>query len=96
MTLAELLPAARKLTATEKVKLIRILAEDLDTLENIQPSETLKNQNPPNEVIPKSKELRPFGLCAGEFVVPEDFDAPLPEEILNAFSQTPIFTSRPL
>lgn len=85
MTLAELLPAARKLTATEKVKLIRILAEDLDTLENIQPSETLKNQNPPNEVIPKSKKLRPFGLCAGEFVVPEDFDAPLPEEILNAF-----------
>lgn len=26
---------------------------------------------------------RPFGLCAGEFVVPDDFDAPLPEEILR-------------
>ena len=23
-------------------------------------------------------EPRPFGLCAGEFVVPDDFDAPLP------------------
>lgn len=31
------------------------------------------------------KQLRPFGLCAGEFVTPDDFDAPLPEEILNAF-----------
>ena len=31
------------------------------------------------------KELRPFGLCAGEFVVPDDFDAPLPEEILRDF-----------
>ena len=28
---------------------------------------------------------RPFGLCAGEFVVPDDFDAPLPEEILRDF-----------
>jgi prevent-host-death family protein len=32
-----------------------------------------------------AKPLRPFGLCAGEFTVPEDFDAPLPEDILNAF-----------
>ncbi|BCX10676.1 MAG: hypothetical protein KatS3mg066_4535 [Fischerella sp.] len=32
-----------------------------------------------------NKQLRPFGLCAGEFTVPDDFDAPLPEEILNAF-----------
>lgn len=28
---------------------------------------------------------RPFGLCAGAFTVPDDFDAPLPEEILRAF-----------
>lgn len=85
MTLAEILPAARKLTATEKVKLIRILAEDLDTLEDIQILETLKDQNLPKALTTKSKQQRPFGLCAGEFVVPEDFDAPLPEEILNAF-----------
>lgn len=31
------------------------------------------------------KDLRPFGLSRGEFVVPEDFDAPLPEEILADF-----------
>jgi antitoxin (DNA-binding transcriptional repressor) of toxin-antitoxin stability system len=28
---------------------------------------------------------RPFGLCAGQFTVPADFDAPLPEEILAGF-----------
>ncbi|MEL7071336.1 MAG: hypothetical protein AAFV85_20350 [Cyanobacteria bacterium J06634_6] len=32
-----------------------------------------------------SRALRPVGLCAGEFVVPDDFDEPLPEEILNSF-----------
>lgn len=28
---------------------------------------------------------RPFGLAAGSFTVPDDFDAPLPEEILREF-----------
>ncbi len=32
-----------------------------------------------------TKPLRPFGLCAGEFLVPDNFDAPLPEQILEAF-----------
>ncbi len=35
----------------------------------------------------KNKELRPFGLSKGDFVVPEDFDSPLPEEILASFEQ---------
>ena len=30
-------------------------------------------------------ELRPYGLCAGRFTVPSDFDRPLPEEVLQAF-----------
>ena len=29
--------------------------------------------------------LRPYGLCAGDFVVPQDFDAPLPEAELRLF-----------
>jgi len=28
---------------------------------------------------------RPFGLAAGEFVAPDDFDDPLPEEIIKDF-----------
>jgi antitoxin (DNA-binding transcriptional repressor) of toxin-antitoxin stability system len=35
--------------------------------------------------ISSNKQLRPFGLCAGEFTVPDNFDAPLPEDILSAF-----------
>lgn len=42
MTLAEVLPAIRLLSATEKLKLIRILAEDLDVVEDISPLEPFK------------------------------------------------------
>jgi prevent-host-death family protein len=30
-------------------------------------------------------ERRKLGMFRGQFVVPDDFDAPLPEEILDAF-----------
>ncbi len=29
---------------------------------------------------PPAGGRRPVGLCAGQFVVPDDFDAPLPDE----------------
>ena len=32
-----------------------------------------------------AENLRPFGLSANSFVVPEDFDAPLPKDILAGF-----------
>ena len=35
-----------------------------------------------------TKELRPYGLCEGEFIVPDDFDAPLLESILDDFERT--------
>lgn len=40
-----------------------------------------------NDVESQSADLppRPFGLCAGEFTVPDDFDYPLPEETLKEF-----------
>ncbi len=31
------------------------------------------------------EKMRPSGLCEGEFVVPDDFDAPLPEDVLQSF-----------
>ena len=31
-------------------------------------------------------EPRPMGLAKGEFTVPEDFNAALPEEVLNSFA----------
>ncbi|ANV85206.1 DUF2281 domain-containing protein [Picosynechococcus sp. PCC 7003] len=32
--------------------------------------------------IDQSKKLRPFGLCEGEFIVPDDFDEPLSKNII--------------
>lgn len=34
---------------------------------------------------PATAALRAFGLCAGDFEVPDDFDTPLPEAILRLF-----------
>ncbi len=31
--------------------------------------------------------LRPYGLARGEFVVPEDFDDPLPDDLLDTFEE---------
>ena len=43
---------------------------------------------PVAEVIPFSQsdmEPRPFGLCKGQFFVPDNFDAPLSNEISASF-----------
>ena len=34
---------------------------------------------------PPLKTLRPYGLCAGEFHTPDDFNAPLPDDTLEDF-----------
>jgi hypothetical protein len=47
MTLADVLPAIRQLTTAEKLKLIRILAEDLDVADNIYPLEPFKTYDMP-------------------------------------------------
>jgi hypothetical protein len=36
---------------------------------------------------PRRRHPRPFGLAAGTFVVPDDFDDPLPEDVLRDFEQ---------
>lgn len=48
----------------------------------------VRDEQPLAEVRPLTKvatELRPFGLCAGQFTVPADFDRALPDEILGEF-----------
>ena len=37
--------------------------------------------------IERVRRPRPFGLATGTFVVPDDFDDPLPDEILRDFEQ---------
>ena len=64
--------------------------DPLKYLHQVEAGETLiivRSGKPIAELRPiaSNKQLRPFGLCAGEFTVPDDFDAPLPEDLLNAF-----------
>lgn len=60
-------------------------------LQRVEAGETLvvtRSDKAIAEIKPVVKEpasLRPFGLCAGEFVVPDDFDESLPEEIVAEF-----------
>jgi hypothetical protein len=42
MTLSEVLPVARRLPAADKLRLIRVLAEDLDRSEDVSPLEPHK------------------------------------------------------
>jgi prevent-host-death family protein len=76
--------------------MIQVSVEDMQRdlrayLQRVEAGETVvivRAGQPVAEIKPVAagaKKLRPFGLCAGEFTVPEDFDAPLPEDILNAF-----------
>lgn len=55
----------------------------LRRLEELEQSSKVRVETKP--AISSGKQLRSFGLCTGEFIVPDDFDAPLPEEILNVF-----------
>lgn len=79
--------------------MIRVSVEEIQqdvsaVLRRVEEGETLiivRTGKPIAEIKPvvaTSKALRPFGLCAGEFTVPDDFDAPLPEDIIKAFEDT--------
>ena len=74
------------------VTLDEIQRDFLGYLHRVQAGETLvivQVDKPIAAIKPIKKNrpqtLRPFGLCAGEFQVPDDFDAPLPEEIIKQF-----------
>ena len=58
------------------------LVEAGETLVILQADKPVAEIKP---IAPSAKRLRPFGLCAGEFRVPDDFDEPLPEEIIDQF-----------
>jgi antitoxin (DNA-binding transcriptional repressor) of toxin-antitoxin stability system len=72
------------------VTIDEIQRDPLKYLHQVEAGETLvivRSEKPIAELRPISsiKKLRPFGLCAGEFTVPDDFDSPLPEDLLSAF-----------
>ena len=63
----------------------------LGYLRRVEAGETLvvvREHEPFAEIKPVGSGVeveRPAGLCAGEFVVPDDFDDPLPADVLDRF-----------
>ena len=60
----------------------------LDHVERGETVTIMRRNEPIAELRPvrrQPKGLRPWGLAAGEFVVPEDFNDPLPGDVLDAF-----------
>jgi antitoxin (DNA-binding transcriptional repressor) of toxin-antitoxin stability system len=68
-----------------------IQRDPLGCLRRVEAGETLfvvRDDRPLAEIKPipaAAEQPRPFGLCAGDFTVPDDFDRPLPEGILAEF-----------
>jgi antitoxin (DNA-binding transcriptional repressor) of toxin-antitoxin stability system len=72
------------------VTIDEIRRDPLKYLHQVEAGETfviVRSDKPIAELRPiaSRQQLRPFGLCAGEFTVPDNFDSPLPEDLLNAF-----------
>jgi prevent-host-death family protein len=71
---------------------IHDIRQDPDAfLERVETGESLlvvRDNDPVAAItpIPETKaELRPYGLCAGQFVLPADFDHALADEIVKDF-----------
>jgi antitoxin (DNA-binding transcriptional repressor) of toxin-antitoxin stability system len=68
-----------------------IQSDPLTFLRRVEAGEAfvvVQGQRPLAEVRPvvaSTTQPRPYGLCAGRFTVPADFDAPLPDDILKEF-----------
>ncbi|HYT93210.1 MAG TPA: hypothetical protein VEL76_31115 [Gemmataceae bacterium] len=73
------------------INIDEIQRDPLGYLRRVEDGETfvvLRDERPVAEIKPIAalpQQPRPFGLCAGQFTVPDDFDRPLPEDILKDF-----------
>ena len=70
-----------------------IQRDPLSFLRRVEAGESfvvLQDERPLAEVRPlaaTAKQPRPYGLCAGQFTTPADFDEPLDEIILQEFER---------
>ena len=64
----------------------RVIADEIALLAAVHAAgdDSARGRPASDEQI-KARQPRPFGLCAGEFVTPDDFDDPLPTDILRDF-----------
>jgi prevent-host-death family protein len=74
-----------------KVNIAEARAHLSKYLKRVEQGETvvLARRNQPvakiRRIAVRRRGRRPIGLCSGDFIVPADFDQPLPEELLDAF-----------
>lgn len=68
------------------------IAHNLSTfLHKVESGENLvilKSGKPLAEIKPVRKpasKVRPYGLCEGDFLLPDDFNAPLPDKVIKEF-----------
>ncbi len=71
----------------------RLQAEALLLEHNGQPIATV-HPEAIGTTAPQSEQLRPYGLDEGLFILPDDFDDPLPEDYLRLFEGHDEVTSR--
>ncbi len=73
-----------------KVNITEAKAQLSKYLKRVEQGETviLARRNRPvaeiRRIAVRRHGRRPIGLCSGDFVVPADFDAPLPDDLLDA------------
>jgi antitoxin (DNA-binding transcriptional repressor) of toxin-antitoxin stability system len=73
------------------ISIHEVQRDPLGWLRRVEGGETLvvlRDERPVAEirpVPPVAHGRRPFGLCAGQFTVPDDFDRLLPDDLLQDF-----------
>lgn len=65
-------------------EMVRDAQSYLDLVKNGEVVVVTQADQPIAELKPV-KQLRPIGLAEGQFVVPKDFDDPIPDDILDSF-----------
>ena len=79
------------MTRMTTISIHEIQRDPLGCLRRVEEGETLvvvRDERAVAEikpVLPSADRPRPYGLCAGQFAVPGDFDGPLPEQVLKEF-----------
>jgi hypothetical protein len=70
-----------------KTKVIVTFLNPIQSESNASTEEVLTNEEIDNilHIYRQENKLRPWGLAKGEFVVPNDFNEPLPDKILDLF-----------
>ena len=69
---------------TESLPKLASNPEEYEHLNNLP--ETNEDIDRVVESLRKQNKLRPIGLAEGQFTVPDDFNDPLPDEILDLFN----------